>query len=119
MRPDYAAADYDPRLTREAATATPLIAALKRYHDDHSTFPEHMTDFVSYLSSPPPPEQLQPASDYILDWHYYRLGKSGGYVLSRTLGWDPKLQYYDDESGKRWVFDPGDGSPKKTILLKP
>jgi hypothetical protein len=30
MRPTYVAADYDARLTREAATAMPLIAALNQ-----------------------------------------------------------------------------------------
>jgi hypothetical protein len=116
MRPDYAAADYDPRLTQEAATAKPLIVALKRYHDDHSAFPAHAADLLSYLSSPP--AQLS-APDYILDWDYYRLPKRGGYVLSRKLGWDPRLKYSCSGSESHWSFDPGDGSPEKTLLLKP
>jgi hypothetical protein len=117
MRSSYPAADYDPRLTREAATGTPLIAALKRYHEEHAAFPDHAADFASYL--PNPPEQLGTQSPYILDWRYYRLKKSGGYVLTRKLGWDAKLLYYYDGPGTRWVFDPGDGTPTKTIILKP
>jgi hypothetical protein len=40
-------------------------------------------------------------------------------VLSYRLGWDPDLKYYSDGSESRWVFSPGDGSPEKTIVLKP
>lgn len=116
MRPSYAAEDYDPRLTEVAATAKPVIAALQRYHDDHAAFPEHVADLVSYLASPSE-TLMTPRYEEILGWSYTRL--KTGYVLSRGLGWDPLLKYFQDESGARWVFDPGDGSPQKTILLKP
>jgi hypothetical protein len=118
MRPSYAAADYDPRLTRVAATAAPLIDALERYHDDHSAFPAHAADFVSYLSSPPP-EPPTPGSDYILDWQYFKHTTNVGYILYRSLGWDPTLQYHHDGSKAHWVFNPGDGSPEKNIILEP
>src|SRR5690348_8201564 len=55
VSPSYDAEDYDARLTREAATAKPLILALQRYHDDHSAFPVDAADFVPYLPSPPDP----------------------------------------------------------------
>jgi hypothetical protein len=116
MRPTYAAADYDARLTREAATATPVINALNRYHDEHSTFPAHAGDLVPYLpGSATPPG----SADEILGWQY-RQGEGGSaYVLYRKLGWDPTLQYRCKGATGTWVFDPGDGSEEKPIILKP
>jgi hypothetical protein len=105
----------------EAATAKPLIAALNRYHDEHAVFPTHATDFVSYLPSAPAPP-LAPDTDDILDWHYTQGESGSGYVLTRKLvdpGWDPTLQYHHDGAQTHWVFDPGDGSPEKTIILQP
>jgi hypothetical protein len=115
MRPSYAAADYDARLTREAATATPVIAALNRYHAEHSVFPAHASDFVSYLPNSPTPL----GSDEILGWRYEQSERGTGYVLYRKLGWDPTLQYRCKGVAGTWVFDPGDGSAEKTIILKP
>ncbi len=114
MRPSYVAVDYDDRLTHEAATATPLISALKNYHDEHSTYPIHAADFVSYLPSPP---QQSVNHEELLGWRYEQVGS--GYVLSRRLGWDPTLQYRYDGTAGEWVFIPGDGSAERTIVLKP
>jgi hypothetical protein len=44
MRPSYPAADYDPRLTREAAKALPIIRAIDRYREEHASLPAKMTD---------------------------------------------------------------------------
>jgi hypothetical protein len=118
MRPTYAAADYDARLTREAANAMPLIAALNRYHDEHAGFPAHAADFISYLVSVSP-RPLTASTDDMLGWRYAQGEKGVSYILSRKLGWDASLRYHYDASGTRWVFDPGDGSPERTIILKP
>ncbi|HVR97593.1 MAG TPA: hypothetical protein VMW27_13325 [Thermoanaerobaculia bacterium] len=118
MRPDYDAKDYDPRLTRAAATATPLITALERYYDEHSAFPAQAADFVSYIPGPPVQPPAHPLGP-ILEWRYTQFKKGASYVLSYKLGWDASLNYYRDGSGARWVFNPGDGSPEKPVLLKP
>jgi hypothetical protein len=49
MPPSYQAVDYDPRLTREASTATVVIAALNRYHSKHSVFPAVASQLAPYL----------------------------------------------------------------------
>jgi hypothetical protein len=85
MRPTYAAADYDARLTREAATAMPLIAALNRYRDEHAGFPAHAADLISYLVSASP-GPLTASIDDILGWRYAQGEKGVSYILSRKLG---------------------------------
>jgi hypothetical protein len=118
MRPTYDAKDHDPRLTRVAATARPVIVALARYHNDHAAFPPEAGDLASYLPRPPE-EAEQPGPEYLLGWHSFNLKRDGGYVISYRLGWDPDLKYYSDGSESRWAFSPGDGTPEKTIVLKP
>ncbi len=113
--------DYDSRLTHQASKAKPLITALKRYHDDHSVYPPHATDFLPYLATTPAPT-LEPDTDDILDWHYVQREKGFGYLLSHKLvdpGWEPTLQYHRDGPQACWVYDPGDGSAERTILLEP
>src|SRR5437660_813631 len=51
MRPSYKAANYDPRLTREASTAMPVIAALNRYRSKHAAFPAVASQLAAYLPS--------------------------------------------------------------------
>jgi hypothetical protein len=118
MRPSYPAADYDPRLTREASTATPVIAALNRYRSKHSAFPAVASQLASYL-----PSASAASSDlkdgYVCGWLYWKTDNGRGYRLSRKLGWDPALVYEYHGSKGRWVFGPGDGTAEKPIILKP
>jgi len=97
--PTYDARDHDPRLSREAATAQPLIDALARYRTDNGQFPSNLS-------------ALGVAAD---DW-FYALEPSG-YRLSKKLGWDPMLHYRFEHGSGRWVFEPGDGRPERQITL--
>ena len=99
LPPTYDATDHDPRLSQEAATAQPLIAALARYRAEHGQFPAEVS-------------ALGVASD---GWVYSV--QPSGYVLSKKLGWDPTLQYRFELGRERWVFEPGDGSPEREITL--
>jgi len=120
MRSTYGARDQDARLTREAATALPVIAALERYHTQHASFPEDLSVLRDVAPADPGEKSFWPDSaGSALGWRYYRQGDGAGYVLSRKLGWDPMLEYHSDGDPGLWVFDPGDGSDEKPILLKP
>jgi hypothetical protein len=118
---DYPAADNDPLLTREAARALPLIKAIDRYREEHSSLPANMADLEPYLPARPKPPRapVPPRQAVKRDWFYTRLGGSS-YDLSLVLGWDPLLHYHWEESKAYWYFDPGDGSDiKKIIKLSP
>ncbi|MEY2563388.1 MAG: hypothetical protein QOH88_1581 [Verrucomicrobiota bacterium] len=99
LPPTYHAADHDPRLSQEAATARPLITALARYRAEHGQFPADVA-------------VLGVASD---GWIY--AVQPSGYILSKKLGWDPTLHYRFEQGRARWVFEPGDGSPEREITL--
>ena len=65
---DYDAHDHDPRLSKEAATAQPLIAHLARYHMERGRFPTNFSELgIPYRG-----------------WWYEAL--PSGYVLSKKLG---------------------------------
>ena len=53
------------------------------------------------------------------DWLYYPERDGSGFTLSRKLGWDPRLLYQREGTAQRWVYDPGDGSATKEIVLEP
>jgi len=105
MRPSYPARDYDLRLTREAATARPLIDAIAAYQRRSGALPKDL----SQLPGKPSPDP----------WRYTLDPDGRHYTLWRALGWDPSLRWEGDGSTGRWVFDPGDGSPEKDIRLNP
>jgi len=115
MRPTDSPKDYTPQLTRKAATGLPLIAALKRYHEEHGYFPAKITALAPYLPSPKP----SAARPEWRDWHYTQ-GKNGAtYYLAIGLGWDPTLNYHFDGHHGQWVFNPGDGSDETFLDLNP
>jgi hypothetical protein len=99
LPPTYNVTDHDARLSQEAATAQPLITALASYRAEHGQFPAEIS-------------VLGVASD---GWVYAT--QPSGYVLSKKLGWDPTLHYRFEQGRARWVFEPGDGSPEREIIL--
>ena len=114
MRSSYPAADYDDRLTQEARLALPLIAAIRRYRDSHSnTLPEDLNAIRADL-----PRETDPQDDMTHGWTFVP-GESGQFRLYRRLGWDPTLWFGEDAGVDTWTFDPGDGTPTKTLKLKP
>jgi hypothetical protein len=116
--PVYNPVNYDLRLTLEASTATPVIAALNRYRSRHSAFPVFASQLASYL----PPESATSNGvrySFIRGWYYRKSFNGRGHCLKRSLGWDPVLSYVYDGSKGRWVYNPGDGTPEIPIILKP
>lgn len=114
----YVAVDYDPRLTRKAATAKVVISALNRYYRKHSGFPDAASQLAPYL----PPASVTPTAlknGYVCGWRYQKARDGKGYLISLRLGWDPSLGYWYDGSNGHWIFGPGDGSADKEIILKP
>lgn len=115
MRPTYAAADGDARLTRHAKTALPVIAALRQYHGQHNGFPEDVAQLGPLL----PAGAVNLASHSVEGWTYFSAPKSDTFELSLRLGWDPSLVYHGSAASGTWAFEPGDGSPEKPIVLDP
>lgn len=97
--PSYAPSDNDPRLSKEAAAAQPMIEAIARHRALHGEFPFEVS-------------ALDVSAN---EWVY--APQPGGYTLSKKLGWDPSLHYRFQQGSGRWVFDPGDGSPEREITL--
>ena len=116
MRPGYAATNYDARLTREAATASPLFIALHANNKKHAAFPLHAADLASYL---PAAQYAIDKDPEILGWCYWQSQNGSGYELVRSVGRDTMLRYRFDGSQATCIFDPGDGSAERHILLKP
>ncbi len=65
------------------------------------------------------PQSAVVDDDAARGWLYYRKPDGSGFSLSHGLGWDPVLLYEFDGSRGQWIFDPGDGSDRKAILLQP
>lgn len=106
MPPSYRARNYDPRLTRAAASIQPVIEAIAAYRRRFGALPKNLSQL---------PVQPSPSERWI-----YTLTPDGQhYSLWHALGWDPSLRWEGDGLTGRWVFDPGDGSPEKEIQLKP
>ena len=99
LPPTYAPRDHDPRLSKDAATAQPLIDALTRYRTEHGQFPADIAALGVTAH----------------EWVYAT--QPSGYTLSKKLGWDPVLYFRFEQGRGRWVFEPGDGSPEREITL--
>ena len=52
-------------------------------------------------------------------WTYPPPGKSDTFDLRLRMGWDPSLVYHGTAASGTWAFEPGDGSPERTIVLNP
>jgi hypothetical protein len=116
--PIYRVVDYNPGLTRQAATAKPVIAALNHYHRQHGRFPAAVSQLAPYL----PSELATPAAlkrPSINGWHYSKYENGKICELVRWLGRDPMLCYEFKGSEGHWTYDNGDGSPRVPIRLNP
>lgn len=115
--PGYPAADRDPRLTALARTALPIIAALEGYRDANGRFPDQAAAAALAVER----VRVQNLGNFVAfgEWLYSPARDGGGYTLSRKLGWDPRLVYARAGETKRWIYDPGDGSAEKEIVLEP
>lgn len=114
MSPSYAAKDFDPRLTKKAATATPIIAVVQRYKSAHGSFPADLKAFRDDL-----PMGTVVGHDLADDWRYSRSEGGLSFQLETKLGWDPSLIYEATSTNSTWTFNPGDGSEMKRVKLQP
>lgn len=113
MKSSYPAADFDPRLTKEARLALPVIAAIQKYQKAHlGALPPNLDVIRNDL-----PHETDLRDEMTHGWRYVPDGEH--FRLYRKLGWDPAL-FYETQNGQPvWTFDPGDGSPEKTLKLNP
>ncbi len=108
----------EAHLNKVAHSALPIIQGLEQYRAEHQRFPTDPADLTPYL----PPVPATPGAmnrSFIRGWYYHRNETGPGYTLACKVGWDPNLVYVCDGSTAHWEFEPGDGSPSKTIHLKP
>ena len=114
--PIYRVVDYDPGLTREAATAKPVIAALNRYYHQHGRFPDAASRLAPYL----PSGLANPAAlkNNIINAWVYRSYYGNDYQLGLVSGREePMLRYKYEGSKGHWVYD--NGSTEIPIRLNP
>jgi hypothetical protein len=78
---------------------------VERHHRAHGTYPPDVTALAAAGATEMHGWAYTPGAD--------------GYALTSKLGWDPSLRYVVEGGGAQWVFVPGDGSPEKTIDLRP
>ncbi len=109
--PPIHAVDGDPHLTAIAKSALPFIHNLDRFHAEHRHYPRGTAEIESTLG----PTDSKGASG---GWLYIE-EPGDAYSLCYRLSWDPSLYYRRTENGTSWEFDPGDGRPSKTLVLKP
>jgi len=114
MPSSYDAKDFDPRLTKKAATATPIIAVIQRYRSTHGSFPADLKAFRDDL-----PTSICVDHDLADGWLYSRSDGGLSFQLATKLGWDPSLIYEATATSSTWTFDPGDGSGEKRVKLHP
>ena len=114
MSPSYNATDFDPRLSKKAATAIPIIAVVQRYKSAHGRFPADLKAFRDDL-----PTGTVVGHDLADDWRYSRSESGLAFQLATKLGWDPSLIYEATATTSTWTFDPGDGSDMKQVKLQP
>ncbi len=114
--PGYPAADHDKFLTEKAATAKPLLAALREFHARWETYPASIEE-VRRLVPTLPNEVNDPTA--VNGWSYSCLAGGVGFKLRYRLGWDPNLIYEWDGHTARWIFFPGDGTEEREIRLEP
>jgi hypothetical protein len=103
--PVYHLVDYDPGMTRDAATVKPVIAALDRYHHQHGRFPAALSQLAPYL----PAGLANPAAlknNFFNGWAYRSY--DGKYWLRRIFGREtlPPLYKYEGSKGQ-WFWDTG------------
>jgi len=113
MRGDYPARDYDPRLTEIAEKAVPLIHAIQQYERQESRYPRSLDEIASLLPEDRI-ERWQSGGAVKFDGWIYS-PRNGHFELFYQLGWDPTL-IFDSRDGS-WTFQPGDGSPPKSVAL--
>ncbi len=113
--PRYVAVDDDARLTKVAETALPLIDAIRRYHEEYGEYPAVIAATHQFLSG----SVIDTQGDKIDGWTYFPTADATGFTLSKSLGWDPMLNYQWNGTSGKWVYDPGDGSAEKEIRLNP
>lgn len=109
--------DRDPRLTALARSAQPIITAIERFRAANRHFPS--VDEAAALEIERIKGRKTGTFAALGEWLYYPESDGSGYTLARKLGWDPRLLYQREGTAQRWVYDPGDGSAQKEIVLEP
>jgi hypothetical protein len=83
----------------------PLLQALEKHHEIHSSYPKDLKQVTFPYS-----HYYQEAIDIGMTNNpiYYSAEHGSGYRLYLKLNWDASLFY--DSADQEWTYDPGDGS---------
>jgi hypothetical protein len=128
MPSSYKPSDHDRRLTLVAREAAPIIETIDRYYQAHGRCPGGGD--LAELRETLPPSVIATHVDSVASVIQFRRPQSSpGWLwlysahkptvcgLWRKLGWDPSIRWVRSEGGTRWIFDPGDGSEEKEVVL--
>lgn len=92
-------------LRRMIYQCDPLLQALEKHHQIHSSHPKELKGIAF-----PHPHYFQEiiAVGMTSNPIYYSAEHGSGFRLHIKLNWDASLSY--DSADRRWAYDPGDGS---------
>jgi hypothetical protein len=127
MPSSYPAADEDPQLTTIARDAVPIIDSINRFYAAHGECPQAKADDLvelrvgleSTVETTIRGDEVEfRLGNAMPIWSYYSSNQSPlRCVLSKKLGWDPRLVWQRDDGRMQWIFVPGDGHEDKPIHL--
>jgi hypothetical protein len=94
------------------AAAQPLMKSLEKHRQQKGKYPSklHETGFGTIDQK----QEITLMGKYAM---FYNTENGTAYQFHVKLSWDPYLEF--DTQTNAWIFDPGDGSPRTTILPKP
>jgi hypothetical protein len=125
------AADIDPQLAATAREARQTVVVINWFYTAHHACPqpsrpEEIAVFRGELGDG---FSVEPHGQFVeirgismpgVGWLYYSsLDHPDKCTLWRKLGWDPALIWRRHRDGGRWLFDPGDGGPERTLKIAP
>ena len=110
--PAYSIEDHDPVLERHAADARPVIAALAEYHSKNGAYPKTAEEVFPFFV----PSQMQGDDAKYFRWRREYLSDGRTYSLAYRLSHDEGLIYEFDGTQGKWVYEPGDGTPRRKVL---
>ena len=124
------AAGADPQLAAVAREARQAIAVIEWFYVQHHACPQpsRPADLAELRSELGDGYAVEPQGQFIsmrgismaLGWLYYSApDHPDKCTLWRKLGRDPALIWRRHRGGAKWVLDPGDGSPERTLKIVP
>ena len=125
------AAGVDPQLAATAREARQVVAVIDWFYAEHQACPQpsRPAELATLRSELGDGYSAEPQGQFVeirgismplAGWLYYTSPQHPDRcTLWRKLGRDPALIWRRHRDGANWVLDPGDGTPERTLALKP